>query len=617
MKRIVFDTEADGLLPEATHIWTIVAKNIDTGTINRSISKTPGANASPHHPILSEHGCLSLADELIGHNIIGYDLPLLEKLYGWTPSPHTTITDTLVLSRLAKSDRARPLGTNAGPHSLEAWGYRVGRGKPEHSDWTQWSEGMQIRCEEDVEINHLMYQVLMAEMEALPIQWDDSSYIEHVMARIMTEQEKNGVPLDVEQVRRLHMAVDTEVVQIDCDVVPLCPDVPLSTSRQSNWPEKQFKKDGSPTVAARRYYGEDFETYRTDRIVRTEPMNLGSEKQVKTYLLTLGWVPTEWNFKKVKGREIRDEEGNKIKTSPRLTEDSLTSVKWKEGEEFIGTSIVRRLMLSHRRGMLEGWLRNVRPDGRITASAVPCGTPTGRMTHRIVVNVPGVNAPLGREMRSCLTSAPGYTRLGIDLASCQLRGLCHYMGDEEYQRQVVEGDAHQYMADLADLATRQQGKKLNYTTLFGAGIDKIATDLGITKAEARRVKKTMFQNLPKLKELIDNLSREWKVHGYVLGLDGRPLWVRAEHMLLVYLMQGLEAVTIKNFMALIDTERRRLNYQLVTTMHDEVQYLVRDEDVAEFKVVAYHAIGLVNDKYNLQCPQAIDIKEGETWAQCH
>lgn len=605
--RIVFDIEADGLLISATTVWCVATLNVDT-------KERKFFGPDQLKEAMME---LANADVLIGHNIVGYDLPLLDKLLGWRPFSHQEIIDTLVLSRLAKSDRARPLGTNAGPHSLEAWGYRVGHGKPEHSDWTQFSPAMRIRCVEDTVINELMYWQLSAEMDALGIRWDDCSYIEHIMAHIMMEQEENGVPLDVEQVRRLHLAVDTEVVQIDSDVVPLCPDVPLSASRQPSWPEKQFKKDGSPTVAARRYYGEEFKTYRTDKIVRKETMNLGSEKQVKVYLLDLGWVPTEWNYKKVKGREIRDENGNKIKTSPRLTEDSLTSVKWKKGEEFIGTSIVKRLMLSHRRGMLEGWLRNVRPDGRITASAVPCGTPTGRMTHRIVVNVPGVNSPLGKEMRSCFTSAPGYTRLGIDLASCQLRGLCHYMGDEEYQRQVVEGDAHQYMADLAGLPDRQAGKKLNYTTLFGAGIDKIATDLGMTKTEARRVKKTMFLNLPKLKELIDNLSREWKEKGYVLGVDGRPLWVRAEHMLLVYLMQGLEAVVIKNFMALIHTQRQLLNYQLITTMHDEVQYLVWDEDVVEFKQYAHSAIEMVNDKFNLQCPQAIDIKEGETWAQCH
>jgi len=105
--------------------------------------------------------------------------------------------------------------------------------------------------------------------------------------------------------------------------------------------------------------------------------------------------------------------------------------------------------------------------------------------------------------------------------------------------------------------------------------------------------------------------------GYLTGIDGRALWVRAKNAVLVYLMQDLEAVTIKNFMIKQAYICQQLDYQLVTTMHDEVQYLVRDDHVSTFKTMAQWSIDRVNEKFNLKCPQAIDIKTGSTWADCH
>jgi DNA polymerase I-like protein with 3'-5' exonuclease and polymerase domains len=562
-------------------------------------------------------------DELIGHNIIDYDLPVLEKLYGWTPNPKTKITDTVILSRLFRSDRNLPnlCPGNAAPHSLQAWGYRVGRGKPEHDDWSQFSPEMLHRCSEDVAINVLVYGALLQEQRDSGVNWDDAIETEHEIARTITQQELNGVPVDLNLVWTTRLDLVRRMHKINTAVVPLIPPVPLPKSKQGTWPTKQYKKDGTPTANALRYYGEDFgktREYRTDLMVKTAPINLKSDKQVKEYLLSIGWVPTEWNFKKDKrGKPVRDPQGNKIRTSPRLKLDSLESCAWPEHHSEMGGKIVEYLMLAHREGMLRGWLRDVRPDGRISAQALPLGTPTGRMTHRKVVNVPGNGSPLGTELRSCFTSVPGYTRVGIDLASCQLRALCHYMDDEEYQRQVVEGDPHQYAADMAGLLERQDGKKMNYTVLFGGGEDMVSTSLGVSKVQAAQIIKQFFSNIPALDALQKKLKRQWKEKGYLVGLDGRAIWVRAEHMLLNYLLQTMEAVVMKNFINYQTEVCQPFEYEIVTTMHDEVQFLVLDEHVNSFNTMAQWSIDRVNEKFDLTCPQAIDIHMGHTWAECH
>jgi len=626
--RLVFDLEADGWRDQATKVWCIVIQDLDS---DYTASCSWKNNANPdmmHHIILDK---MSKADELIGHNIIDYDLPLLERLYAWTPSPKTKITDTVIYSRLLKSDRRLPDGClgSVKPHSLNAWGYRVGRGKPDHDDWTKFSPEMLHRCREDVAINVLVYHALIKEARESGLDWTQSLEIEHAIARIIVRQELNGVPLDLPRIWSTRLQLVDRMVEINKDVVPKIPPRALPTSKQGTWPTKQYKKDGTPTVHALKYYGPEFgkeKEYRTDRIVKTAPINLKSDKQVKEYLLSIGWVPTEWNFKKDKsGKPLRDPQGNKIRTSPKLKLESLESCHWPEDSQEMGGKLVEYLMLAHREGMLRGWLRDVRPDGRISAQALPCGTPTGRMTHRQVVNVPRNSSLYGQELRSCFTSVPGYTRVGIDLASCQLRALCHEMKDEEFQRQVVEGKPHDYSAEMAGLvadnkmSAKDKGKKLNYTVLFGGGDEKVSTDLGMSVQEAKRVRATFFRNLPALPALLKRLKREWKAKGYLVGLDGRAVWVRAEHMLLVYLMQSIESIVMKEFIINLKREADSWNipYQLVTTMHDEVQFLVEDDFVDTFCLAAQAAIESVNAKYSLVCPQAIDINLGTTWAECH
>ena len=98
---------------------------------------------------------LENADELIGHNIIDFDLRLIKKL---NPSfcPSGKIIDTMILSQLLNPDRV-------GGHGLAAFGELLGHKKPEHEDWSKFSPEMLHRCTEDVHINHKVYDLLMEE----------------------------------------------------------------------------------------------------------------------------------------------------------------------------------------------------------------------------------------------------------------------------------------------------------------------------------------------------------------------------------------------------------------------------------------------------------------------
>ena len=146
--RLIFDLEADGLYEHADTIWCIVTKDIDTGEVSKWAS-----DLSCDITIALCH--LEEANELIGHNIIDYDLRLIKKLY---PSFKLKglILDTMILSQLLNPDRK-------GGHSLAQYGEELGIKKPEHEDWSKFSPEMLHRCEQDVEINHKVYEQLMNE----------------------------------------------------------------------------------------------------------------------------------------------------------------------------------------------------------------------------------------------------------------------------------------------------------------------------------------------------------------------------------------------------------------------------------------------------------------------
>ena len=149
MPSYVYDTESDGFVEEATRLWCIVLKDIETNEIFEFDDSTRFKS------IINGLNQLESANTIIAHNQIDHDIPLILKLY---PNfcPVGKVLDTLILSQLLHPDRLNG-------HSLGQYGKELGQLKPEHTDWSQFSPEMLHRCVEDVEINQLVYNQLMEE----------------------------------------------------------------------------------------------------------------------------------------------------------------------------------------------------------------------------------------------------------------------------------------------------------------------------------------------------------------------------------------------------------------------------------------------------------------------
>jgi hypothetical protein len=192
--RLAFDIEADGLLDAATKAHCIVVADLDSDQ----------GDAYGPEQINAALAHLARADCLVGHNITGYDLPLLQRLCGWVAPSGCTILDTLVTSRLilphlADLDAqvaamgARPLGKLRGRHSLEAWGARLGIPKTgtDITDWSRWTPEMQERCVGDVAICKRLYLFLQPDGYS-----QQAMSLEHRVAVICDRISSDGVPFD-------------------------------------------------------------------------------------------------------------------------------------------------------------------------------------------------------------------------------------------------------------------------------------------------------------------------------------------------------------------------------------------------------------------------------------
>lgn len=637
--RLVFDIEADGLLPEATQIWCIFAKDIDTG--QRYVYHDNFLQGDTYYKSNCSKYSMKLlfegSEEVIGHSIIDYDLPMLKKHFGWVPQGK--VTDTLVISRVLNPDRETPIGLRGG-HNLDAWGKRLGRYKPGHEDWTKISKAMLHRCEEDVEITHLVLQELKAEMG--DYDWSDSLDMEHKVATIISKQARDGVYFDTGAANRLLTELDGKITVIDECLVPI---LPKTVKQRGEEVKEPFKMNGEVKHYPSRWYG-DSDHNISGPFVKVEfiDFNLNSDKQVKGYLLDNGWVPTEWNYVKDK-----DAKTGYRRTSPKLTEDSFPSI---EGD--MPAQIKSRLVLTKRRSTLKsfkkedkGLLNNIRENGTISASANPNGTNTGRMTHSLVVNIPkAVCYPkkhpkagqlvfsddpeyqyilYGTEMRALFLPRPGRILIGHDAEQLELRMLAHYMNDILYIEAVLDGDIHTFNQRLAGLPTRDGAKTFIYAFIYGGGDAKLGQIVGGGKREGTIIRTKFLESNPRLELLIKRVKRS-AGRGYLLGLDSRKVWMRRgddgrilRHKALNTLLQSAGAIVMKRSIVLLDSwiREEKLDSIKVIDMHDEGQYDVHPNDVTRHMELAELSIVRAGEYYNLNIPLAADVKQGKNWSETH
>ena len=536
---------------------------------------------------------LNNASTLIGHNIIGFDIPILTKLTSFKIGSKK-IVDTLIASRLFNPSRE-------GGHSLDKWGYKLGflKTKIENPEefFKQYSQEMLDYCIRDVELNTIVFKTLQEEGKGFS---KESFELEQQVALPLRQQEWNGFKFNSKKAELL-LAELREKMQSSEEEVhkvfkPKLVDDKLVTP--------YIKKDG--TLSKRGLTDEEYasiiksECYDPFMRQKIQEFNLGSRKQIGEYLQDFGWKPRRFT---PTGHPIVDE-------------NVLVSIKGIPEAKLIG----EYLLLQKRIAQIDSWIKAIKEDDRVHGWVIPNGTITGRMAHRKpnMAQVPNVKSLYGDECRQCWIVEDGYKLVGIDASALELRVLAHYMNDEEFTNEIINGDIHTFNQKLAGLESRDQAKTFIYALIYGAGDKKLGNVVGGGLQDGKRLRQHFFDNKPSFKALGDKVRRSAK-KGFLKGLDGRKIFVRSEYSALNSLLQGGGAILMKRALAMLDSlvKLNTLDARFVANIHDEWQIEVKESQAAHVGQLAVDCIQTAGNYYKLRCPLDGAYKIGGNWSETH
>jgi DNA polymerase-1 len=621
MSSYVFDIESDGLLQTVTKCWIICAYDLETLKLKYWLNGDLG-----WMKVFSE------AELLVGHNIVGYDIPVLERLFNWKPSKQTKVNDTLILSQILDYKRFK-----SGRHNLEEWGNFLNHHKGEHNDWSQYSEDMLKYCKNDVELTVKVWDYLTEEASvAIEKQPQLATYIraEHYVSRWCADAALKGWPFDIDRARELHETMLTEMMvafdalnsKLGTKVVAVDKKLGIVEPKAPKW-----TMNGCYNSHTASWFGISPDTGQDeDRLVdgpysriEIEPLKLSSVQDVKIFLFRNGWVPIEYNYK------MNEETKEMEQKSPKITEESL---------EFLGGDgklYCDYLTTSSRYNNLTTWINNTDSNGRLHGECMTIGTPSMRSRHSIIVNVPSVDSVWGAEMRELFTVSKGWKFIGADSAGNQARGLAHYLGSEDYVKLLLEGDIHQYNADVLTevlkgmkidhIVPRGIAKRILYAFLFGASGAKLWGYVfgSQDKKKGNKLKNGFQKAVPGLGDLLEKLSNIFGKtsqygDGYIFGIAGNKLYVDSFHKLLVYLLQAAEKATCSAALMLTmqQLEEEEIPYQPLIYMHDEIDFMVPTEYAER---AAEIAVGSFKEGPKLFGVMIMDggVKIGMNWKECH
>ena len=596
MATLIFDIETDGLLDTMTTIHCIGIKDAETGQ----------ATAYNGDRIQTAIDRLCSADCIVGHNIIGFDIPAIINRYPEF-KPQGVVRDTLVLSRLfwphikdKDYERENFPGKLIGSHSLKAWGYRLGEYKDEAPGFDVWSEELEAYMMQDVEVNYHLWEVCQKQS----LKWDvpmtvrafsgnDCVELEHQVAEICSDVERHGICFDSQRAINLTAKLTKRKAELTKELTKI-------------FPTKEIRTPFTPKVNnKKRGYVKGVPTEK----VTYQEFNPASRQQVAERLREIGWEPKEYS----------------PSGHPKVDETVLSSLKFPEA-----AALNEYFLLTKRLGQIsdgnQAWLRLAKGE-RIHGRIHSGGTHTGRMSHSNpnIAQVPSNRAPYGEECRACFIPDKGHVMVDADADALELRCLAAYMSYYDggaYIKTVLEGNKE----DGTDLHTlnakaigcdRDTAKVFFYGLIYGAGVAKLGEILGGGPAKGKAAKANLMRALPALNKLIEACQKKVKTRGYLVGLDGRRLVPRSEGAALNTLLQSAGALIMKRALVIFVEEYLTKGSHIVGIIHDEFLCTVPKEDAQETGENLVTSIRRAGEFYRFKCPLDAQYQVGANWSEIH
>ena len=607
---MIFDIETDGLDPSKIHCmsWTTDGKSVSTTHDYKLMSQI----------LLRQKG-------LIGHNIVRYDVPVLERILGIKIKAR--LFDTLPMSWVINHTRSR--------HGLEGYGVDYGIPKPKITDWSNLTpQDYAHRCQEDVAINYKLWKDLLRKFMFLYN--NDKEELNRFFMYLSfkmdcaKEAELQGWKLDkdkasdtLNKLLKLREEKETELT----NVMPMRKLMQVKTK-----PKTMTKKDGSLSAHGKKWLklldDNDLpQSYEGEVTVvkGTNEANPNSSDQVKDWLFSLGWEPCYYQYKD--DRQIPQvRKDGELTPSVEVLIDKEPKVKVLEG----------LTVLTHRIGILKGFLETER-DGYVRAE-IDGFTNTLRFRHKKpLVNLPGVDKPYGKEIRGCLIAPDGHILCGADMTSLEDTTKRHYMHpyDPDYVADMSrpgfdphldlakhagyasESDIDKYnkgeMPELKSL--RKNFKVVNYSATYGVGSAKLSRTTGMAQSDAQALLDAYWDRNWSVKQF----AEDQKVRSI-----GGDMWVqnpvskfwhslRFEKDAFSTINQSTGAYCFDKWVAYY----RSVRSNIVGQFHDEsINVIKKGEEDVHTKYLQL-AIDKLNKDLKLNVTLGIDIQYGNNYSEIH
>ena len=564
--RYIFDIETNGFLNVCDTVHCIVLKNIDTGKI-----LTPSNQEAVK--------LLENAELLIGHNIIKFDIPVLEKLLFVTF--RCKIFDTLVGTRLLFSDiKEKDFSIKdfpkdcIGRHSLKAWGNRIGEYKEQiTTDWQTFTPEMLDYCIQDTEVTYKLYKVIEEKGYS-----QEAMDLEHDVASLIFKQEQYGFTFNREKAEALSVKLKARQAELAEELQGVFE--PIIAERWSTKTGKKLKD--SVTV-----------------------FNPSSRHHVAQRLKDkYGWDAKEFT----------------TDGKAKLDDSILSKLPYPEAKILCEHFLLNKRIAQIASGT-QAWLKHER-DGKIHGTCNTNSCVTSRASHSFpnLGQVPSTSAPFGKECRELFTVPKGKRLVGIDVSSLEVMMLCHFMSKFDngaYTKVALNGDIHTETQKLAGLDSRDLAKRFYYCFLYGGSVKKIAEVIDKPFKEAGKIKKRFLNNLPALHKLIEGVQSAAE-RGYLTGLDKRQIKVRNSYSALNTLLQSAGAILCKRWLVEFNKEITKFkNAQQVVWVHDEIQVECEEQDAEDIGKIAVDCIRRAGEHFQLRVPLTGEYKISTNWSGTH
>lgn len=684
IRTAIFDIETDGLLDRLTRVHVLSIRDFE-----RKITHTFRRNEH-EDTIAEGLAMLAEAEFVVGHNIIHFDLPAISKVYpDFELSGRirdTLVLSRMIFADEKERDFGRfesgkMPGKLIGQHGLEAWGHRLGMHKGDYKDvmeakakeagltdpdaisdfvWGTWNQEMEDYCANgDVPITTLLWQRLEAK------RWSpDAVVLEHQIHSLMGTQEQNGILFDVEAAEDLAHELGQEADRLTATaiahygkwwrpakkrVVKMLWDDPDGINKKKKYdaPRAEFGEDlsraiwGEVTVPSKtlKYKFEIGKPHARWEGVPFTPIELAEfnpnsrDQVVDRFTTVYKWNPvdfTDTGRPTVDDSVLRNLSGH-IPMAEELAE--IFYYKKRIGQIATGAN---------------AWLKKVGKDGYIHAYVNVGGTISGRASHVSpnLAQVPkvkskkGVGILKGRagdhgwECRRLFKVPEGWFMVGTDLSGIELRCFGELLAKYDngaYLELVLHGDIHTYNMELAGLDSRDQAKTFIYALIYGAGDVKLGSivsplaDEEEQRAIGVRLRERFMKGLPAFARVVADIKRA-AARGYLIGLDGRRLYVRSPHSALNTQLQSNAALIAKKWVCLTEERleeqglRQGWKYDFVNLLwiHDEDQQGARNREIAEIVASTCKLAAADAGKFfNYVCPIDAEFKIGTDWAATH